>query len=157
MSPSLTPSQTPHRGPLFPEGVYQQEVEIKVNVPEKSIHEDFSFHAVIKKKPQHFVMLAYNSFGISLFRIEDSPPQPLQWTCDLELLNQNKAFFLKIYPQIKKVFELKGTDLQQKDNYYLWKDQSFKIEFLSFDPNGYPIKMAMSDQKHYWITIINKK
>lgn len=145
----------PTSGPLFPDGTYKQDVEVKLNVPNNDSNSDFSFQAAIKKQPQNFVMLSYNNLGFSLFRIEDAPPQPLQWSCEIEMLNKNKDFFLKIYPQIKKIFSLNGSDLKKEQNNYYWRGDNFKIDFVSFTPQGRPLKMTMSDQTHYWVNIVN--
>lgn len=157
-SPSIaTPITLP--GPttelLFPDGTYKQNIEVKINIPDKDVDSDFSFQAAIKKQPEKFVMLAYSDLGISLFRIEDSPPQPLQWTCEVDIINKNKAFFFKIYPQIKQIFTLKGRELKVSQNKFYWNGENFKIDFVSFTPQGRPILMNMSDQKHYWVQIKN--
>ncbi len=146
----------PTPGLLFPDGVYKQDVSVKIDVPEKNLKDNFDFNAAIKKQNHQLIMLAYNSFGVSLFRIEDNPNLPLQWTSEIEMVNKNKDFFLNLYPQIKKIFSLRGEELKLDRQIYFWQEGKIKIEFIEFDQKGFPIQMAMSDQKHYWVKIINK-
>jgi hypothetical protein len=145
----------PANGLLFPDAKYQQQVQIKIEIPEKNIKEDFNFKAAIKRDSTHFIMLAYNSLGFSLFRLEDKPPTPLLWNTEIELLNKNKKFFLDLYPQLKKLFNLEGRQLSRLKDYYIWKDDKYLINFLSFDHSGRPLKIKIIDNVHYWVDIEN--
>lgn len=150
-------SNQPTSGLLFPQGNYIQDVELKIEVSDKNIHESINFKAAIKKETSHFVMLAYNTFGFSLFRIEEFASLPLQWSSDVEMINKNKTFFLQMYPTIRKIFDLKGIELKESNGSFLWKspDSRFEVHFVNFDNSGNPIKIEMSDQQHFWLKIQN--
>lgn len=148
-------SKPPPQGPLFPDGTYHQDLQIRIDVPEKNVHEEFSFRAVVKKEKDHLVVLAYNRLGFTLFRLEEHPPQDLQWTTEVEMINKHKEFFLKMYPQIKKLLQINGAALRSEGEQYVWQEDKVRIDFNSFDSFHRPLKMEMSDQKHYWVQIEN--
>lgn len=154
-SSPMAPQVKPAKGPLFPNGIHKHEVYIKLNIPEKNIHDSFNFNAAIKKQDQNLSLLAYSHLGVSLFQIEDQTSLPLQWKSDLEVINKNKDFFLKIYPNLKRIFLLSGQELLSDHNTFYWQNPEFKIEFIHFDKNGYPMSMLMSDNLHYSVQIKN--
>ena len=97
---------------LFPDGLYQQAIEIHFVLDK--VEKSFSFSGVLKKNKDQYVIYSYNGFGLNLFKLQDNGTAPVVFETSIAEIEKNKDFFLKIYPSIKKILKLDKKDFQSQ-------------------------------------------
>lgn len=95
---------------LFSNGTYQQKIDIRYKRNSKSNFESLALNGVLKKTNNKLLVYGYYAFGISLFKIEDTPPKAIDFEAYDSRIEKNKALFLQFYSALKEVFMMKKSD-----------------------------------------------
>jgi hypothetical protein len=141
---------------LFPDGTYQQDVVVHVIAPG---HEsNFDFNCAVKKSPDQWLFVGYNSFGISLFKIRESNGD-IQMESSIKQINEKKDFFLKVFELVKSLVNIQKTDdrLKQKSFTVDFQDIKSTVEFSDYDQLHIPLKIKISTPSVYDILIQTTK
>ena len=139
---------------LFPDGVYQQNIFISFVI--EKVAKSFSISGVLKKNKNQYTIYSYNGFGVTLFKLQDSGEGPPIFKTSISEIEENKDFFLKMYPQIKKILKLNKRTYQSQ--LLELGDQINGQIFLHFEPGSeIPKKILIQGQDKYDVTIENLK
>lgn len=142
---------------VFPDGVYKQNINVKYKKNE--LFETNSFKGVLKKEKLDLRLYCYVGFGITLFKINDLENKPLQFLSEQSEIENNKDFFLKIYPLIKEIIYMKRSDKRFKDKIFRFqiKPDDFWVDVkIDVDPkNDFPQKIIIENSKYFLFEIVN--
>jgi hypothetical protein len=140
---------------LFPDGTYNQDIDVSVLVPQAK--RDFDFSGVVKKTPEEIYFVGYNSFGLSLFKIRDHQGQPLELETSIEQINRHREFFNKFYGFLKSVTTVRKSDPRLHDGKMTLQEQGMtaNVIFSNPDPSGVPMKIEIESPGMYHLVIVN--
>jgi hypothetical protein len=141
---------------LFPEGRYQQEVVVDViaTTPAKN----FEFDCIVQRKNDEILLVGYNSFGITLFKIRERSGAPIEAESTIEEITKNKDFFIKIFKLVKVINNLKRDDANYRGNEAtidVSPENSLPahVVFANIDGLGVPMSFSVEAKGQYKVQI----
>lgn len=137
---------------LFPDGNYQQEVEVQVMA--KGHQDQFDFNCVVQKKPESMLLLGYNSFGISLFKIKETGGK-IEMESSIRRIQEKKDFFLKVFALVKTLFNVEKNDprIQNGTLDVGFEDIKSQVFFQEMDASRIPLHLEIKTPELYQIEI----
>jgi hypothetical protein len=138
---------------LFPDGRYQQEVNVDVTATNPK--QDFDFDCIVKKDPEEMLFYGYNSFGISLFKIKEKKGQPIEAETSIDQIKKHQDFFIKIFNLVKTIVSLKKSDPRLQSNEIQLTQDNIQahVTFSEYDSLGIPLKMVVETRGQYQVVI----
>ncbi|MBC7370796.1 MAG: hypothetical protein H7326_04475 [Bdellovibrionaceae bacterium] len=138
---------------LFPNGRYQQSVDVDVTAPQHK--QDFDFDCVVQKSPDEVLFYGYNNFGFSLFKISEKSGQPIEAESSIPQIKKNQEFFVKVFKLVKTIFSLQKSDSRLKDQQIDLEQDGIKahVTFSQVDALGIPLKIDVSTAGQYEVKI----
>jgi hypothetical protein len=143
----------------FPFGLYHQNVIVQVTAT--SPKRDFEFNCAVKQLPNEFLLIGYNSFGFSLFRIRELNGVLVEEESDIEEIRKNKPFFREIFNLVKNVMSLKKQEISEaqvykKNTLYLPSNKDIKINLDEFDNSNIPRRLKIEAANKFNVDVKTK-
>jgi hypothetical protein len=149
---------------LFPNGTYEQTVEVVVSA--KGHERNFDFNGVVQKSPEQFMLVGYNGFGFSLFKIREflSAENEINlgkvtFETSIKQIEEHKDFFLKVFSMVKTILDLEKNDRRIQNNIFetYFEKVKSQVQFQEFDQQGVPLKIKIETPNLYQISIQTTK
>lgn len=150
------PVATSNSSFVFPDGNYHQDVVVEVKA--KGHENNFDFSCLVQKKPNSFLLLGFNSFGISLFKIKEAD-QKIEMESSVRQIYEKKEFFLKVFNLVKSLMIIEKNDPRLKKGHFEIQFQDIKstVAFGNYDSLQIPLQIKIETPNLYQIDIQTTK
>ena len=122
------------RKTLFPNGVYQHDIQLTIPSQAELAEKDFHFNGVVKISSDAIVVVALSPFGTTLFKIaEDRITHKISDEIYMMQMRKFEPKLLEYYSVLRELLVLRGHEEVSKE--LVWKETS---------PEGLPIRVELA-------------
>ena len=140
-------------GRYFPDGKYQQSIDVNVTAP--GMAKSLDFNAVLQIDPEISVLVGLGSFGITLFKIRQENHQAVEAETSIAEIRAHQEFFIKVFDLMQTIVHLERTDPRIRQSRIDLEVDGIKanVFFQSFDRAGIPVRMMIAAKGQYEVVV----